>query len=567
MALINPFELQGADLHDEAGSRAVEQAAYGALPALSLMRRAGRAVARLVLSLPCGIAQGPIVVVAGSGHNGGDGWSAALELKRMSRTVWVWEPLGCTAPDAQVLRQEALDAHVALTDSPTRPALVIDALLGLGAKGVIRPNAARAIEWMQSQAEEGVPVLSVDVPSGLCADTGRALPDATGQGLSVRADHTVSLLTLKPGLFTGEGREQSGRIWFDDLGAGTQAQQTPAVAQLATGHTVSRLLNASRRDARGHWRHGGHKGVHGDVRVLGGAQGMTGAAVLAAHAALRAGAGRVYLHALGAGRSATGADTESDKGTDKGAAQATATRTAVGSIVATAWPEIMVAAPPTFEEALLKGPCTVVAGCGGGSPIATMLPALLHRATRLVLDADALNALSVDDSLQQRLKARQARGLPTILTPHPLEAARLLGCSTADVQADRLKAATALAERLACTVVLKGSGTITATVGCTAWINGTGNARLSTAGTGDVLAGWIAGAWSALGEQAASASSPVTVFELAHALAAAVVELHGLAASAESGAGEGPIDTRATSPHTRVPLSASDVIDRMANLL
>jgi ADP-dependent NAD(P)H-hydrate dehydratase / NAD(P)H-hydrate epimerase len=136
----------------------------------------------------------------------------------------------------------------------------------------------------------------------------------------------------------------------------------------------------------------------------------------------------------------------------------------------------------------LKGQ-TVVCGCGGGDVVRHVLPRVISRSERLVLDADALNAVSQDESLQFLLKARAGKNLPTILTPHPLEAARLLGLTTAQVQADRLKAAQALAERFACTVILKGSGSIIASPDCIPAINPTGDARLATAGTGDVLAG------------------------------------------------------------------------------
>jgi hydroxyethylthiazole kinase-like uncharacterized protein yjeF len=139
---------------------------------------------------------------------------------------------------------------------------------------------------------------------------------------------------------------------------------------------------------------------------------------------------------------------------------------------------------------------TVVAGCGGGEAVRDALPRLLSAATRLVLDADALNALSTDTSLQALLIARRGRGLETVLTPHPLEAARLLKLSTHDVQADRLTAAQWLADRFGAVVVLKGSGSVIARPDGLPCLNPTGNAALATAGTGDVLAGWIGGAWS-----------------------------------------------------------------------
>jgi hydroxyethylthiazole kinase-like uncharacterized protein yjeF len=139
---------------------------------------------------------------------------------------------------------------------------------------------------------------------------------------------------------------------------------------------------------------------------------------------------------------------------------------------------------------------TVVCGCGGGDAVRAALPRLLSTATRLVLDADALNAIAADPSLQTLVAVRAGRGLRTILTPHPLEAARLLASSTTAIQGDRLGAARELGERYHAVVVLKGSGSVIASEGEPLRVNMTGNASLASAGTGDVLAGWIGGRWA-----------------------------------------------------------------------
>ena len=139
----------------------------------------------------------------------------------------------------------------------------------------------------------------------------------------------------------------------------------------------------------------------------------------------------------------------------------------------------------------------MVAGCGGGEPLAAQLGVVLSAARRLVLDADGLNAVAVDPGLRSRLRERASAGLASVLTPHPLEAARLLGTHVAAIQQDRLAAARALAQALQSQVVLKGSGTVIASPDGQAWINPTGNGRLASAGTGDVLAGWLGGHWSA----------------------------------------------------------------------
>jgi hydroxyethylthiazole kinase-like uncharacterized protein yjeF len=148
---------------------------------------------------------------------------------------------------------------------------------------------------------------------------------------------------------------------------------------------------------------------------------------------------------------------------------------------------------------------TVVCGCGGGQAVAPVLPAVITRAARLVLDADALNIIATNADLRARVAARSQRGMSTVLTPHPLEAARLLGLSTAQVQGDRLGTAQQLADAFQCVVVLKGSGTVIASPDGTSAINPTGNARLATAGTGDVLAGMV-GARLAAGDSAVHAA-------------------------------------------------------------
>jgi len=203
--------------------------------------------------------------------------------------------------------------------------------------------------------------------------------------------------------------------------------------------------------------------------VVGGAPGMAGAALLAGRAALAAGAGRVYVDLL-----------------DPHAQALDAGR-----------PELMLRAgwSHRVDRATLAG-STVVCGCGGGEAVRTVLPALLGACARLLLDADALNAIAADPSLRALLVARRSRGQATVLTPHPLEAARLLGCSASDVQADRLGSAQRLADALGSVVVLKGSGSIIAAPGRVACINASGSASLATAGTGDVLAGWVAARWA-----------------------------------------------------------------------
>jgi hydroxyethylthiazole kinase-like uncharacterized protein yjeF len=229
--------------------------------------------------------------------------------------------------------------------------------------------------------------------------------------------------------------------------------------------------------------HNSHKGSYGDVAIVGGemaaerGSSMTGAAWLAASAALHGGAGRVWVSLL-------------------------STRTAPPMLQGmSSQSELMLKSFADLDLPQLN----VVCGCGGGVAVKSVLAEVLQRSRQLVLDADALNAIAQDTQLGQLLKNRSARALPTVLTPHPLEAARLLHCTTAEVQAQRLRSAETLAQRWSCTVVLKGSGTVIASPGHISRINATGNGRLATAGTGDVLAGWI-GAKLAQGSGTAAAA-------------------------------------------------------------
>ncbi|HUR90330.1 MAG TPA: NAD(P)H-hydrate dehydratase [Ramlibacter sp.] len=422
-------------LHDVAGTRAIEQAAARGLAPHTLMQRAGLAVARLALAIAPHART--VWLACGPGNNGGDGFEAALHLHTWGKHVTVtWAGEESKAPaDARASLQRARDAGVRFDTSPPESFdLSIDALLGIATP---RPLDGNIGAWAARMNTCRAPVLAVDVPSGLSSDTGMGDP--------VRATHTLSLLTLKPGHFTAQGRDASGQIWFEDLGIDTSSH-----------HPHAWLAGPAATTAR---PHDSHKGSWGDVAVIGGAPGMAGAALLAASAALHAGAGRVFVGMLG--------DTLR---------------------VDTSQPELMMRAWESLDLAAMSVAC----GCGGGDAVRAVLPKVVSTARSLVLDADALNAIAADPQLQSLLQARGRRDRPTVLTPHPLEAARLLSNTTQAVQADRLKAARSLAEKFGCVVVLKGSGSVTAAPDRTPHINPTGNGRLATAGTGDVLAGLIA---------------------------------------------------------------------------
>jgi hydroxyethylthiazole kinase-like uncharacterized protein yjeF len=449
-------------------TRALEHRAASALPAHTLMARAGLAAARLAVALQPQARR--VLVHAGPGNNGGDGAEAAHWLKRWGRDVEirrvaVRDPLPADA--AWALRR-AVEAGVKLSDGDgdghaDAPALAadlhLDALLGVGVARPLEGPLARAAQALKPMASR---VLALDLPTGLAADTGVA--DAA----AVRAAWTLSLLTLKPGLLTAEGRDLAGEVWWDDLEVPGDGAEP-----LAWLPAMHRLASVPRP-------HASHKGRFGDVMVIGGAPGMAGALRLAGQAALAAGAGRVHVVTL---------EDRSGPARDVGLDAALMTRSPAEAL---------------DHETLARS--TVLAGCGGGEAIEALLPPLLEHAARLVLDADALNAVARAPVLRSALADRGSQAKPTVLTPHPLEAARLLGCSASAVQADRLGAAQSLAASLAAVVVLKGSGTVVAAPGHTPWIVPFGNAALATAGTGDVLAGWLAGIWSGCPADAASAA-------------------------------------------------------------
>ena len=447
-------------LFDVAASRALEQAAASRLPPHTLMQRAGLAVARLSLALAPHART--IWVACGPGNNGGDGFEAAMHLRQWGKNpVVTWLGDEARAPaDAQASLQRARQSGVAFAgEAPAQWDLAIDALLGLGST---RPMESAMADRAAAMNAAAAPVLAVDLPSGLDANT--------GAGHGVTATHTLSLLSLKPGLFTAGGRDASGQVWFDDLDVGEPPQEPSA---WLTGPAAASMR-----------RHASHKGSYGDVAVIGGAAGMTGAALLAATAALHAGAGRVFAALLDGGTLSVDASQ----------------------------PELMFR---SWDSLGLPG-MAVACGCGGGDAIRAVLPKVLSTAGALVLDADALNAIAADTQLQTLLQARSRRQRPTVLTPHPLEAARLLGCDAAQVQRDRLLAGRELVQRFGCVVALKGSGSVIAGPAAAPTINSTGNARLATAGTGDVLAGMIA----------ARLAAGASAFDAA----AGAVYAHGLAA-------------------------------------
>jgi hydroxyethylthiazole kinase-like uncharacterized protein yjeF len=467
--------------------RAVEAAAATAPSPPQLMEQAGLAAAEVAREASGGTGK-PVLVLAGPGNNGGDAFVVARHLKQ-----WYFNVSLVFAGDAGKL---AADASAALRAWRSAGGgigdglpgaqdwgLVVDGIFGIGLE---RDVSGRHAEWIAAVNRLPAPVLALDVPSGLQSDTGRVM------GCAVRATHTVTFIALKPGLLTLDGPEHCGAIHVRNLGLDTQKLR--AARGFVIGPEV--LDGVLPRRARN-----SHKGDYGSVGIIGGDHGMVGAALLAGRAALKLGSGRVYVGLLARDAQAV----------DPGQ------------------PELMLR---TADEVLKLGHLTCLAvgpGLGQMPDAAFYLGIALESPLPLVLDADGLNLIAADSRLAEALCRRSA---PSLLTPHPAEAARLLGTSTREVQSDRVGAATTLAARLGALVVLKGAGSVCAAADGTWHINTTGNPGMASAGTGDVLTGMIA-ALLAQGAQ------PRT------ALLAAVF-LHGAAADYAVAGGAGPVGLTAT---------------------
>ena len=467
------------------------------IPGIVLMSRAADAAFRYLLELwP---EPGRLQVLCGTGNNGGDGYLIADLAHKRGIDVTVVQ-LGDPARiggDARLARQQALANGVRVTPfgevEIDAGGVVVDALLGTGIGGDVRGVYRRAIDAIN---ESGARVLAVDIPSGLCADTGRVL------GAAVRADMTVTFIGLKRGLFTLHAPDYTGAVQFADLAV-------PAAVYDAVPTRCSRLELEPLLERLPPRPASAHKGLFGTVLVVGGDHGMAGAASLAAEAALRCGAGLVRV----------------------------ATRPEHVAALVARTPEAMprgVESDADFTP-LLEAADVLVLGPGlGSSPWSVqLLKRALASAKPAVLDADALNMLAAQGP------GALPGGSVRVLTPHPGEAARLLDCDTGAVQADRFAAVLELQRRYGGVVVLKGNGSLVAD-GATTLLSDYGNPGMASGGMGDVLSGVI-GALLAQRLPALEA-------------AALGVCLHGAAADLAAEAGERGLLATDLLPHLRALL-------------
>jgi hydroxyethylthiazole kinase-like uncharacterized protein yjeF len=479
------------------GIRALEAAALALHPEVSLMERAGEAVARIAITMT-NERLGPMLILCGPGNNGGDALVAARVLR--DRGVEVRVAL-LDAPeryrgDAAVAWSRWSDTSAHETIDPAdvigRASLVVDGLFGTGAN---RAPAGKARDWVALVNASHVPVLAIDVASGVDADTGQVAD------LAIEADRTISFIAGKPGLYTGDGLDHAGVVTIDPLGIERDGVSVDEMHfEVGQSGTINRpALFPTLRTPR---KLNSHKGSNGSVAVIGGDHGMVGAALMSSRMALHAGAGRVYVRLLA-----------SDAPSHDVLQPELMLRDSLDGVDATA---------------LAIGP-----GLGDSDVARSLLSDWLMRAPALAVDADALNAIAKDAELGELLVQRARRGMKAaVLTPHPLEAARLFGCDANEIQRDRIVAATTLAAKYASVVVLKGAGTIIAEPSGSWVINTTGNPSLGTGGTGDVLCGLVAALL-------AQNLLPVDA-------ARAAVWLHGRAADDLVAAGIGPVGLVAT---------------------
>ncbi len=506
--------------------RAIDKAAieaYG-IPSLILMEHAGTAVARRAFRELAGTRSRKAVIFAGTGNNGGDGLVAARHLVNWGARVRVFLAGDRARASADMAAQLAMAERIGVEIVPlgeeteakaklnaATADVLIDALLGTGSRGAPRAAVAAAIDIVNGA---GRPVLAVDMPSGVDADTGAA------PGPAVRATWTVTFGLPKVGLLLPPGRELAGHVVVADIGlpralvagtgeksepgpsdvAGKPAQNNrdpaPPVTLLAGPDLVQRLLPV--RPAAG------HKGTFGHVLVVGGARGMSGAAILAARCAQRAGAGLVTL-AGPAGLLPVFAGTILEA----------LTRPLPEAFDGGLAPEAAAGVLQALERAdvLVIGP-----GLSRTDGVARVVRRVLEEATRpVVADADALYALGEGAKFLERSRSRP---FPLVLTPHPGEMARLCGTAVRDVLANPLGIARDRARAWQAVVALKGSPTVVAAPDGRAFINSTGSSALGTGGTGDVLAGAVGGLIAQGADPLAAAVAGVYVHGLAGDLAA-----------------------------------------------
>lgn len=481
--------------------REIERIAMNQPNVLSLMERAGFAAATLAKERILTCVSQRVLIIAGPGNNGGDAFVVARHLK-----IWGYKVTVIFTGNESKLSieaKQALEKWLAVKGTlaqhiPTTQQwdIIIDGLFGIGLTAT-RPLCENDQALIHSINQMQLPILSLDIPSGLDAETGNIA------GVAIKATITAAFIGLKPGLLTHDGCNYSGEIVLCDLGLNPTTVIAPHswllnFSLIQSCLPIPRPINS-------------HKGTYGSIGVIGGATGMVGAAMLAGSAALKLGAGRVYVGLV--------------------AEDALS--------VNVRQPELMLHSVDYLYE--LDHINSLIIGPGLGTELAACvhLEKTLQLSIPIILDADALNLIARHAELQEILSKRSSS---TILTPHAAEAARLLQIDTDVVQANRIKTAESLVKKFNCAVVLKGAGSICSFPNGDIYFNTTGNPGLSSAGTGDILSGMIAAL-------IAQNLKPEDALLLA-------VYLHGAAA-----------DDLLKTLHGPIGMTATEIIDSARNLI
>lgn len=450
-------------LYTAAEAYALDNAAIDSgIPSLQLMKRAGRAAFDLLLErFP---SPALVTIYCGAGNNGGDGYVLAGLLAQRLLPVQVIQvtPSDKLKGDAhtafEFAEQEGVRILPFFSASAPTTGVIVDALVGIGLNGALKADFAAAVQQVN---QSGLPVLALDIPSGLQADTGAVLGDAVKAGL------TLTYIGIKRGLVTGRGPALAGEVILHRLGIPDDIYAArPAQVERLSLDTLSSLLPPRQADA--------HKGHFGHVMIIGGDTGYGGAVIMAAEAAARTGAGLVSV----------------------------ATRPEHISALLARRPEVMACGVVSGQELepLLVRPTVLVVGPGlGQSPWSEqMLQQAVKSGLPMVIDADAINILAAG-----RVVPCTAKLTNWLLTPHPAEAARLLGITTAEVEANRFAAVGAIQARYNATVILKGAGSLIASAAASIGVSAgvcapigvvtAGNPGMATGGMGDVLSGILGG--------------------------------------------------------------------------
>lgn len=493
--------------------RTIERSALADLPKGTLMQRAGKKAADLAMHMLASSesTEKKVLVLAGPGNNGGDALEMATIMANngIDVSVLLVANRKKQSEEAILARKKAVKSAIHWEDALSLKstfesirsknwALVVDGMFGIGLKEALTGNRQKLVDIINTFK---CPILALDVPSGLNADTGNIVGK---EATAVRATDTITFIADKPGLYTRKGRDHAGRVHLATLDV-DRKYFPETTCWLNSPELFQSCLKRRLEDS--------HKGSNGRIAIIGGAEGMSGAPVLASRAAIHSGAGLCYAIYL---KNPPAYDPVS--------------------------PELMFRGAHQFDfstDVIVTGP-----GLGKSAAAKDILIKTIGADRPIILDADALNILSENPEMCQLLVER---ALPTVITPHPLEAARLLKTTSDDIQANRLEAARNLSAKFRAIAILKGSGTVIASPDGKTVINPTGNPALATAGTGDVLSG-ITGALIAQGWPAWEATL-------------AAVWLHGKAADVIARQNHGPIGMAAGELANEVRLQLNLLIE------